>query len=143
MHMFTGHAFSRAVRAHILTLLALTSVLLDKSDWESQTNKEHLVNLYHNTVDQRADAAEIDGDEILQEFQQLLIHWLDQAATMSRTGKLWVQYIHQVLLMLNFIKAERTGNWKLHLHCVQEMTHISMQQVIFHMPSLLDCTCSR
>jgi len=121
VHMFTGHAFSRAVRAHILTLLALTSVLLDKSDWESQTNKEHLVNLYHNTVDQRADAAEIDGDEILQEFQQLLIHWLDQAATMSRTGKLWVQYIHQVLLMLNFIKAERTGNWKLHLHCVQEM----------------------
>lgn len=121
VHMLTGHAFSRAVRAHILTLLALIYVLLDKSDWESQTNKEHLVSLYQDTVDQDEDAAEIDEDESLQEFQQFLTHHLDQAATQSRTGKLWVQYIHQVLLMLNFIRAERTGNWKLHLHCVQEM----------------------
>ena len=34
-HMLTGHAFSRAVRAHILTLLALIYVLLKNSDWES------------------------------------------------------------------------------------------------------------
>ena len=121
VHMLTGHAFSRAVRAHILTLLALIYVLLDKSDWQSHTNKEHLVTLYQDTVNQEKDAAGIDEDESLQEFQEFLSHHLDQAATQSRTGKLWMQYIHQVLLMLNFIRAERTGNWKLHFHCVQEM----------------------
>ncbi|KAK3894757.1 hypothetical protein Pcinc_001481 [Petrolisthes cinctipes] len=120
VHMLTGHAFSRAVRAHILTLLAFINVLI-KSDMESQPDKEHLIRQYQDTVDTGEGAAEIDKDERLQEFQQLLTHHLDQAATQSRTGKLWVQYIHQVLLMLHFIRAERTGNWKLHLHCVQEM----------------------
>lgn len=121
VHMLTGHAFSRAVRAHILTLLALIRVLLEKADWESQTNKNYLASLYQDAVDQDKGAAEIDEDETLHEFQHLLTHHLEEAATQSRTGKLWVQYINQVLLMLNFIKAERTGNWKLHLHCVQEM----------------------
>ena len=120
-HMLTGHAFSRSVHAHILTLLALICVLLEKSNWESQTNKDHLVNLYQDVVDLDKSAAEIYEDETLQEFQQFLTLHLEEAATQSRTGKLWVQYIHQVLLMLSFIKAERTGTWKLHLHCVQEM----------------------
>ncbi|KAK3895921.1 hypothetical protein Pcinc_000394 [Petrolisthes cinctipes] len=122
VHMLTGHAFSRAVRAHILTLLALINVLI-KSDLESQPDKEHLISLYQDTVDTGEGAAEIDKDERLQEFQQLLTHHLDQAATQSRTGKLWVQYIHQVLLMLHFIRTERTGDWKLHLHCVQMIPH--------------------
>ena len=72
-------------------------------------------------MDQDESAAEIYEDETLQEFQQFLTLLLEEAATQSRTCKLWVQYIHQVLLILYFIKAERTGTWKLHLHCVQEM----------------------
>jgi hypothetical protein len=119
VHMLTGHAFSRAVRAHILTLLALICVLLDKANWESQIDREDLATLYQDTMDQHADAAVVD--KTLQEFQQLLSLQLDKAATESRTGKLWVQYIRQVLLMLSFIRAERTGDWKLHLYCVQKM----------------------
>ena len=122
VHMLTGHFFSRAVPAHILTLLALISVLLEKSDKQAnQTDKEHLVNLYQDIVDQDEDATQVKEDETLREFQQFLTHHLEQAAIQSRTGKLWVQYINQVFLMLNFIRAERTGNWKFHLHCVQEM----------------------
>ncbi len=63
VHMLTGHAFSRAVRAHILTLLALISVLLEKSDWANQTDKEHLVNLYQDIVDQDEDATQVNEDE--------------------------------------------------------------------------------
>ena len=121
VHMLTGHAFSRAVRAHILTLLALINVLLQNSEWEAQTNKDHLTKLYQDTVTQIGEAAGMDDNESLRKFQQFLTQELDQAASKSRTGKLWVQYIQQVLLMLDFIKAERTGNWHLHLHCVQKM----------------------
>lgn len=64
---------------------------------------------------------QVNEDETLLNFQQFITFHLDRAATHSRTGKLWVQYINQALLMLNFIKAERTGNWNLHLHCVREM----------------------
>ena len=38
-----------------------------------------------------------------------------------RTGKLWLQYMDMVELLCRFIKAERTGNFSLHLSVVQEM----------------------
>lgn len=110
VHMLTGHAFSRAVRAHILTLLALIQVLLETADWGNQTNKNYLASLYQDAVDQDKGSVEIYEDETLREFQHLLTQHLEGAATQSRTGKLWVQHINQVLLMLNFIWAARTSN---------------------------------
>ena len=94
-------------------LCTAREVRLGKSDW-------HLGNLYQDIVDQDEDATQVNEDETLREFQQFFTHHLEQAATQSRTEKLWVQYINQVFLMLNF-RAERAGNWKFHLHCVQEM----------------------
>ena len=76
--------------------------------------------LYQDTVKQDQHPDTVDN-EILQRFEQLLVYGLDKAVTGSRIGKLWVQYVYQVLLMLKFTTAERTGNWQLHLHCVEEM----------------------
>ena len=118
--MLTGHAFSRAVRAHILTLPALLRVLVEDADWESNIDKDCMTSLYQDTVKQDQHSDTVDN-KILQHFEQLLVHGLDKAATGSRTGKLWVQYVYQVLLMLKFITAEQTGNWQLHLHCMEEM----------------------
>ncbi|KAJ8896563.1 hypothetical protein PR048_001907 [Dryococelus australis] len=38
----------------------------------------------------------------------------------SRTGKLWLKYLNPVL-MLNFIRAEKKGNWKLHIPTTSQM----------------------
>ena len=45
------------------------------------------------------------------------------AADKSRTGKLWIQYYRQVSLIRMFIRAERTGDWELHLHCMLPHFH--------------------
>lgn len=37
------------------------------------------------------------------------------------TAALWLQYMEQTDILQRFIKAERTGNWELHLRSVQEM----------------------
>ena len=121
VHMLNGHAFSRAVRAHILTLLALMCVLMEMSNWLNQTDKEHLESVYKGTIEQVEGAAFIQEHETVRQFHQLVSQHLDQATSQSKTGKLWVQYAHQVILMLNFFRAERTGDWKLHLNCVREM----------------------
>ena len=39
----------------------------------------------------------------------------------SRTGKLWLQYMEMIDILRTFIKAERTGEWELHLQCVEAM----------------------
>ena len=38
-----------------------------------------------------------------------------------RTAHLWLQYMNMIDILRNFIKAERTGNWRLYLQCVQDM----------------------
>ena len=37
------------------------------------------------------------------------------------TSRLWFQYMEMVAILQRFIKAERTGNWDLHLVAVREM----------------------
>ena len=87
---------------------------------------------------------EIDGDIpcALQIFNKLLIGELDVDTACSapavsrinerlstlckslqkgRTAKLWLQYMEMVQILRTFIKAERTGDWKLHLQAVLDM----------------------
>ena len=42
----------------------------------------------------------------------------------SRTAKLWLQYLSYVQVLKDFIRAERTGNWKLHLKSVHAMLNL-------------------
>lgn len=60
-------------------------------------------------------------DECVKQLSQMIAQLLVEAAGQSRTGKLWVQYIHQVTLLQNFICVERRGDWSLHLYCVKKM----------------------
>ncbi|CAC5362571.1 unnamed protein product [Mytilus coruscus] len=39
----------------------------------------------------------------------------------SRTASLWMRYSEMVNILKRFIKAERTGNWELHLQTLQDM----------------------
>ena len=39
----------------------------------------------------------------------------------NRTALLWLQYLDMVDILRMFIKAERTGNWRLHLRTLSEM----------------------
>ena len=41
--------------------------------------------------------------------------------TNKRTCSLWLQYLRMVQLLRTFIKAERTGNWLIHLDTVKQM----------------------
>ena len=41
---------------------------------------------------------------------------IDVLSKESRTAKLWIQYMHYIQVLKDFVRAERTGNWSLHLH---------------------------
>ena len=51
-----------------------------------------------------------------------LLQALDDAASHSRTAKLWVNcHIKPVFTIMKYIRAEREADWCLHLACVREM----------------------
>ena len=60
------------------------------------------------------------GLQVLQDINQKLKAAKDAMQT-KRTAKLWQQYMEMVSILQLFIKAERTGNWALHLKSMQDM----------------------
>ena len=42
----------------------------------------------------------------------------------SRTAKLWLEYLRYIQVLKDFIRAERTGNWSLHLQSVGKMLNL-------------------
>ena len=45
-------------------------------------------------------------------------------AKTSRTSKLWLQYLDNIAVVKMFIRAERTGDWNLHLVSLNKMLNL-------------------
>ena len=54
-------------------------------------------------------------------FKKIQSSLSEKKNSITRTGLLWVQYLEMVNILRKFLKAERTGNWRLHLESVREM----------------------
>ena len=93
LHMLSGHAFSRALRAHILTSAALIGVLMDTSNTLDKINEDLLENLYKALLNHERNATDVAEEECVKQLSHVISQLLDRAASESRTGKLWVQYI--------------------------------------------------
>ena len=47
-----------------------------------------------------------------------------QECYLSKTAKLWIQYLEYIDLLKLFIRAERTGNWTLYLSALSKMINL-------------------
>ena len=128
--MMSGKAVSRAVRGHLLLFAALLNILLSKSlnlplpCSQEDVTKEHtqigeLQQLYSSLMKKEQSVSDVCSSELLGYVHDILSE--KTSAMDGRTGKLWVQYLEMVQLLMKFIRAERTGNWALHLHTVSQM----------------------
>ena len=77
---------------------------------------------------QNVRALRMVAEELLREFLRKnnfennneLLKALDQLASESRTAKTWIDVLIK-LLMMKFVKAEREGDWFLHLDTFRKM----------------------
>jgi len=63
---------------------------------------------------------EIKNVEILQDFMSIVEGHIKNIESRKKTATLWVQYFFLVHLLRRFICAERSGNWYVHLECVEK-----------------------
>lgn len=103
-----------------------------KSD-DSYESEEHTVNassmpevlsaaetLYDDLMSGSITVESLNHSKVLLEIEERLTEHMD-SITNNRTAKLWLQYLDMVNIMQIFIKAERTGNWQLHLRTMHQM----------------------
>jgi len=138
IHMMHGKAVSRALRGNFLVDAALTVILMklllpetdtsqkEGQDWEKldSTDTASVQAAYDDAVENRCDADEERTSIALLKLDSLLRDVKMQLSHESRTAKLWIQYMYHMETLRMFIRAERTGNWNLHLIAVSRMLNI-------------------
>ncbi|KAJ8897634.1 hypothetical protein PR048_002983 [Dryococelus australis] len=101
VHMAKGYSYTRALRAHSPSqMTAITHLILECCDEEGFL---------------------ISSDvQTLRGFHEVL-YTITTLEERSRTCILWPQYFKEVSIMHDFVRAERTGDWNLHLFSIQHM----------------------
>ena len=139
-HMLTGKATARAVRAHILNAV-LNSLLLG-SCWEClylQSSSDHEEDeavpeefaggnrdldeayaLYESLMEKEISVNEACNADIIQRITLLLDETI-ASLKYSRTASLWLQYMNMIDILRQYIWAEHSGNWALHLEAISKM----------------------
>ena len=135
-HMLTGKAYAKALRGHLLVESALSSLLLHAV--LHGTNNEVVIQLeafdpceisllheyYESVISRTTDVVEASVPAIIQKLDDRLSAYKADLAAVSRTAKLWLQYLHYVNVAKNFIRAERTNDWNLHLISLTQMLNL-------------------
>ena len=122
--MMNGKAYSRAIRALFLVEEALLTVFLKTSEAFIGVAKDDLKFVYSTIKCGNASSEEIMQSATVKSFVEILENQLQLSKEFGRTQKLWIQFIDMVELVRMFIKAERSGDFRLHLYCVHQMLPI-------------------
>ena len=104
-----GKHYNRSIRGLKITFEAIFRILWDKiEDRFSQDDCD----LSLNEDEPASELSELDRvDSIIREMEK----------TSNPNAKFWLSYLEMAGILLRFIRAERSGNWKLYLDSFQEM----------------------
>ena len=80
--------------------------------------------MYEGIKNKSISVAGIAESQELMKLEESLLKYKALLAERSQTAKLWLQYIEYVETLKMFIRAERTGNWCLHLVAVGKMLNL-------------------
>ncbi|KAF7998623.1 hypothetical protein HCN44_011031 [Aphidius gifuensis] len=125
-HLLDGKAYARAMRAHILAYTALGKLICDKfPNDKKQEYKDYLNVLFQGFSATDSYEGPYEGDvkvdKKLLQINQEFIEILNILKKNGPTAQLWIQYFESVTILLQYIEAERSGNWNLHLQSVRKM----------------------
>jgi hypothetical protein len=120
VNILNGHAYSRAIRAHILASTALGQLILKQVNL-SQEEEDAVKDLLEDLADFPPTKKAVDDDLIVHKVTEKFNQELNRLEEKGPTAKLWIQYLKMVTLVKRYIEAERTGNWELHLYVVKMM----------------------
>ncbi|KAK3931380.1 Glucans biosynthesis protein D [Frankliniella fusca] len=120
VHMLTGKAFARAVRAHLLTVVVLFKMCAEDTAF-TNLKKKQAAALFASVFAKDITMEQAVQDVDLKALQSKIDFKLQHLSASGRQGKLWVQYYRMVLLLLLFLRAARSADWHLHMYCIREM----------------------
>lgn len=124
-HMMTGKAYSRALRGHMLVSTAMVKMMLEeRPGCLTGVSKEHIRTLHTYLIEGSCTSDQMLNNQTAKQISSLLEDLVRDLKSESSTAALWISYIVQTQMMRLFIFAERTGDFDLHLYCVERFIPI-------------------
>lgn len=119
-HMFTGKAYSRSIRGHMLSASSLVAILLEPY-WKalSEEDQEAIMEFYESH-----DPDSHQNHKVATALVSSLEDKSNELSSNSRTAALWISYVKYVSIAQLFIDAERTSDWLLHLDATKMMLNL-------------------
>jgi len=141
VHMLNGKAISRALRGHFLVNAALNGLIMANvfnvpiplctDDTSEGADTENTLEKSSSALEEAAELYEklmqksVSIDHVCQHSTMIKIDDSVQRKKeylkSYRTATLWLQYMDMNDILFKHIRAERTGNWDLHLQSMSEM----------------------
>ena len=119
-HMMTGKAYTQAVRGHIMAGSAVLSLLLEEfCDSLTTDEQTQLVKIYDFP-----NPEEYKNDPIAVHLMQWFISKREEVSSKSRAAGLWLKYVHYIEIVQQFVTAERTSNFTLHISTAKQMINL-------------------
>ena len=88
-------------------------------EFEEREDLETVSSLFDHVMKGELAPQAVGGNQHLQRISAKLRE--RKRSLIGKTAQLWLQYMSTVDILKRFLKAERTGNWLLHLSVVHEM----------------------
>ena len=109
--VMSGHSYSRALRAHILSVQAVASVLLSAPGVLDQVDAVAIHRTWYDLIHENIAIEDALSTKEVFQVADILEQEIEKARKLGRTAKLWIQHFDRVIALLRFIRAERTGDW--------------------------------
>ena len=125
--VFSGKAYSKAMRTHKITVQALWKILMPKlMAFLAESNKE-LDRKICSVIKNNNEIIMLDS--MLQEDQycRALAEFVETESKKNVNFKFWWQYIEMFSILLLFTRAQREGIWELHLTSFTKMIPLFMR----------------
>lgn len=115
-----GKQYARAIRCHTLTAVAIIKKVIDmcKIDTDFRSELDYLGGEFYEVPDTL--------DELLKssEFEKsvnIFEKYFKRIEERNSTAKLWLTYCRMVFILKDFVYAEKSGDWDLHLETLEKM----------------------
>lgn len=131
-HMLSGKAVARSIRGHFLAQSALHHLLFKQLTAQSEPNLDmlsdndinYLQQLYSSIIKKEFQNLDEYDHSCLRKFDSFFKKSKTSAAAKSDTAQLWVKCVEFIDILKAFIRAERTGDWNLHLYGLSQMLKV-------------------
>ncbi len=90
------------------------------ADVDTNRDLDEAYALYESLMEETISVNDVCSTDVIQRISTILEEKIDSLKS-SRTASLWLQYMKMIDILRQYIRAEHTGNWALHLDAISKM----------------------